>query len=47
MNDKGNSMNTFWKAAPWIGKVIVLLSTAIFIVISFPPIMHSAIDAAG
>jgi hypothetical protein len=47
MNDKENSMNTFWKAAPWISKVIVLLSTVIFIVISFQPIAHLAATAAG
>jgi len=39
-------MSTFWKAAPWISKVIVLLSTAIFIVISVQPIAHPAASAA-
>ena len=45
MNDKENSMNLFWKAAPWINKVIVLLPTAIFIVISIQPIVHPAATA--
>ena len=39
-------MNMFWKIAPWISKVIVLLSTAIFIVISVQPIAHPAATAA-
>jgi hypothetical protein len=46
MSDKENSMNTFWKAAPWISKVIVLLSTTIFIVISVQPIAQPAASAA-
>jgi hypothetical protein len=46
MSDKENSMNTFWKGAPWISKVIVLVSTAIFIVISVRPIAHLAASAA-
>jgi hypothetical protein len=46
MSDKENSMNTFWKAAPWISKANVLPSTAIFIVISVPPIAHPAASAA-
>jgi len=40
-------MNTLWKAAPWISKVIMLLSTAIFIVISVQPIAHPAASAAA
>jgi hypothetical protein len=46
MSEKENSMNTFWKTAPWISKLIVLLSTAIFIMISLQPIAHPA-DAAA
>ena len=47
MNDKENSMNTFWKASPWIGKVILLLSTAIFVMISIEPLAHPAANAAA
>ena len=39
-------MNTFWKAAPWISKVIVLLCAAIFLAISIAPLMHPASSAA-
>jgi hypothetical protein len=39
-------MNTFWKTAPWISKVIVLLSAAIFIMISVQPLAHPAVAAA-
>jgi hypothetical protein len=46
MNDKNNSINLFWRAAPWINKVIVLLSAAIFTAISFQPIVHPAAAAA-
>jgi hypothetical protein len=46
-DDKENSMKTFWKAAPWIGKVIMLLSTAIFLMISMEPLAHPAADAAA
>ena len=46
MSDKENSMNKFWKAALWISKVIVLLSTANLIVISVQPIAHPAASAA-
>lgn len=40
-------MQTFWKAAPWISKVIMLLSTAIFIVIAIQPITRPAASAAA
>jgi hypothetical protein len=40
-------MNTLWKAAPWIGKVIVLMSTTIFIMISVQPFVHPAANAAA
>jgi hypothetical protein len=46
-SNKENSMNTFWKAAPWISKVILLLPTAIFVAISVPPIIHPAAAAAA
>lgn len=39
-------MKTFWKAAPWIGKVIVLLSVAIYTVISIQPLAHPVVSAA-
>jgi hypothetical protein len=39
-------MNTFWKAAPWISKVIVLISTAIYVMISIDPLLHPAANAA-
>ena len=47
MGNEENLMSTFWKAAPWIGKVIVLLSTTIFAVISVQPITHPAVSAAA
>jgi hypothetical protein len=47
MRDEENSLKTFWKAAPWISKVILLLSTAIFIMISAQPIVHPAATAAA
>ena len=40
-------MNMFWKAAPWISKVVVLLSAAIFTAISVQPIAHPAAEAAA
>jgi hypothetical protein len=40
-------MNTFWKVAPWISKVIVLMSTAVFIMISIEPLAHPAANAAA
>jgi hypothetical protein len=40
-------MKTFWKAAPWIGKVIVLISAAIFVMISIEPLVHPAANAAS
>ena len=39
-------MSMFRKAAPWISKVIVLLSAAIFTLISFQPLVHPAASAA-
>ena len=39
-------MTIFPKAAPWIGKAILLLSTAIFIMISIQPLAHPAATAA-
>ena len=46
-SDKENVMKTFWNAVPWIGKVLMLLSTAIFIMISIQPIAHPAANAAA
>ena len=46
-SDRENIMKTFWKAVPWIGKVLILLSTAIFIMISIQPIAHPAANAAA
>jgi hypothetical protein len=40
-------MNTLWKAAPWISKVIVLMSAAIFVMIAFEPLAHPAANAAA
>jgi hypothetical protein len=40
-------MNKFWKAAPWIGKVVVFLCTAIFVAISVQPLFHPAASAAS
>jgi hypothetical protein len=40
-------MNPFWKVAPWISKVIVLMSTAVFIMISIEPLAHPATNAAA
>lgn len=39
-------MDTFWKAAPWISKIILLLPIAIFLAISLEPIIHAAAAAA-
>jgi cellobiose-specific phosphotransferase system component IIC len=47
MRDEENSLKTLWKAAPWISKVILLLCTAIFIMISGQPIAHPAATAAA
>ena len=47
MSNKENSMNTFWKSAPWISKAILSLSTAIFIMISLQPIAHPTANAAA
>ena len=46
-SDRENSMKTFWKAAPWIGKVLMLLSMAIFVMISIQPLAHPAANAAA
>jgi hypothetical protein len=40
------SMNTFWKAAPWIGRIIVLACTAIFTAISIQPLVYPVSSAA-
>ena len=40
-------MKTFWKAAPWISKAIVLMSAAIFIMIAVDPLAHPAANAAA
>jgi hypothetical protein len=40
-------MNTFWKLAPWISKLIVLMSAAVFIMISIEPLAHPAANAAA
>ncbi len=40
-------MNTLWKAAPWISKIIVLMSAAVFIMIAVEPLAHPAANAAG
>jgi hypothetical protein len=40
-------MNTFWKASPWISKMIVLLSAAVFVMISIEPLVHPAANAAA
>jgi hypothetical protein len=40
-------MNTFWKASPWISRVLVLMSTAIFVMISIDPLAHPAANAAS
>ena len=40
-------MNTLWKAAPWVSKVIVLMSTAIFVMIAVEPLAHPAANAAA
>jgi hypothetical protein len=40
-------MNTFWKAAPWINKALVVMSTLIFVMISVQPLIHPAANAAA
>jgi hypothetical protein len=40
-------MNSLWKAAPYIGKVILSLSIALFIMISLEPLVHPATNAAA
>jgi hypothetical protein len=40
-------MKTVWKAAPWISKVIILLCTAIFVMISIEPFAHPTANAAS
>jgi hypothetical protein len=40
-------MNTFWKAAPWINKVVLLMSTAVFAIIAIEPLAHPAANAAA
>ena len=40
-------MKTFGKVTPWLGKVIVLSSTAIFVMISIDPLLHAATSAAA
>ena len=40
-------MNLLWKAAPWINKVLVLMSAAIFIMIAVEPLIHPAANAAA
>ena len=38
---------TLWKVSPWINKVIVLISTAIFVMIAVEPLAHPAANAAA
>ncbi len=40
-------MKTLWKVAPWVSKVIVLMSAAIFIMIALEPLAHPAANAAA
>ncbi len=40
-------MKTLWKAAPWISKVIVLMSAAIFVMIAVEPLAHPLANAAA
>jgi hypothetical protein len=47
MKVKENSMNTFWKASPWISKVIMLASAAVFVMISIEPLVHPAANAVA
>jgi hypothetical protein len=39
-------MQTFWKVSPWIGKVLILSSVAIFVMISLQPFAHPVANAA-
>jgi hypothetical protein len=47
VRNEENSMNTFWKAAPWISRAIVLLPIAIFVAISVQPFVQPAAAAAA
>ena len=47
VNNKESSLKTFWKAAPWISRVILLLSTAVFIMISIQPVADPVATAAA
>ena len=40
-------MKSLWKAAPWLSKAILLLSTGIFVMIAIQPFAHPAADAAS
>jgi hypothetical protein len=40
-------MKVIWNTAPWMSKVIILLCTAIFIMITIQPFAHPAADAAS
>ena len=40
-------MKALWKAAPWISKVIVLMSAAVFLMIAVEPLTHPAANAAA
>jgi hypothetical protein len=40
-------MNKSWKAAPWIGKVILLMWIAVFVFISIEPLAHPIANAAA
>jgi hypothetical protein len=42
-----DAMKTVWRAAPWISKIIILLSAGIFCMISIYPLTHPAADAAS
>lgn len=38
-------MSTFWKAVPWVNRIIILLSAAIYIGISIQPLLHPGASA--
>ena len=38
-------MSSFWKSVPWINKVVILLSVAIYTLISMQPLVHPAASA--
>jgi hypothetical protein len=40
-------MKSLWKGAPWFSKVILLLSTGIFVMIAIQPFSHPAANAAS